>query len=119
MIEATEQTERKHLPIGSVVRVKGNEQEFMITSLFPVTEKAGQQGYFDFGAVLLPLGAVTRELMFFNKEDIEQIVFLGYIDIQFQELLANYDDLLESITYPKFTVEDFKAMDAQSPFRKK
>ena len=119
MIKATETQDRQHLPIGSVVRVHGNEHNLMITSLFPVTEKGGQQGYFDFGAVLLPLGAVTRDLMFFNKEDIEQIVFLGYVDVHFQELIANYDELVDKIDYPKFTVQEFKEMDDQNPFNKK
>ena len=118
MIKATETQERQHLPIGSVVRVHGNDNNMMITSLFPVTEKGGEQGYFDFGAVLLPLGAVTRDLMFFNKEDIDQIIYLGYVDVHFQELIANYDELVDKIEYPKFTVQEFKEMEDQNPFKK-
>ena len=39
---------REHLPIGTVVRVNVGSQSLMISTLFPVTEKDGQKGYFDF-----------------------------------------------------------------------
>ncbi|WP_431770470.1 DUF4176 domain-containing protein [Streptococcus gallolyticus] len=99
--------EREHLPIGTVVRVNGDSQNLMISTLFPVTEKDGQKGYFDFGAVPLPLGVVSQDLVFFNKEDIEEILFLGYIDVSFQQLIANYDELVTKIQYPQFTVDNF------------
>ena len=75
MIKATETQNRQHLPIGSVVRVHDNEHNLMISSLFPVTEKGGEQGYFDFGAVLLPLGAVTRDLIFLTKRTLKRLSF--------------------------------------------
>nr|WP_205395918.1 DUF4176 domain-containing protein [Streptococcus lutetiensis] len=101
-------TDRELLPIGTVVRVKDGSQSLMITTLFPVTEKDGQKGYFDFGAVPLPLGVVGQDLAFFNKEDIDEVLFLGYVDVSFQQLLANYEDLLSKIKYPKFTVDHYK-----------
>lgn len=100
-------TDRELLPIGTVVRVKDGSQNLMITTLFPVTEKDDQKGYFDFGAVPLPLGVVGRDLVFFNKEDINEVLFLGYIDVSFQQLLANYEDRFSKIKYPKLTVENY------------
>lgn len=55
------------LPFGSVVVVKGSEQEFVIISQMPVTEINGQQGYFEFGAATLPMGLVSQEIIFFNS----------------------------------------------------
>lgn len=98
---------REHLPIGTVVRVNVGSQSLMISTLFPVTEKDGQKGYFDFWAVPLPLGVVNQDLAFFNKEDIDEVLFLGYVDVSFQQLIANYDELISNIQYPKFTVEDY------------
>ena len=100
-------TDRELLPIGTVVRVKDGSQSLMITTLFPVTEKDDQKGYFDFGAVPLPLGVVGQDLAFFNKEDIDEVLFLGYVDVSFQQLTANYDELATKIKYPKFTVESY------------
>ena len=99
--------ERQHLPIGTVVKANGGEQNLMITTLFPITEKNGQQGYFDFGAVPLPLGLVSREMAFFNREDIQEIIYLGYIDANFQQLIENYDELVSQIAHPHFTVEEY------------
>ena len=99
--------EREHLPIGTVVRVNGGNQNLMICSLFPITEKNGKQGYFDFGGVPLPLGVVSQDMAFFNKEDIDEILFLGYVDASFQQLTANYDELISKIDFPKFTVKEY------------
>lgn len=99
--------DRELLPIGTVVRVKDGSQSLMITTLLPVTEKDGQKGYFDFGAVPLPLGVVSQDLAFFNKEDIDEVLFLGYVDVSFQQLTANYDELVTKIKYPRFTVENY------------
>ncbi len=101
-------TDRELLPIGTVVRVKDGSQSLMITTLFPVTEKDGQKGYFDFGAVPLPLGVVGQDLVFFNKEDIDEVLFLGYVNVSFQQLLANYEELTSKIKYSKFTVDYYK-----------
>lgn len=48
------------LPVGSVVKVTGSDQEFVIISQMPVTEINGQQGYFEFGAATLPMGLVSQ-----------------------------------------------------------
>ncbi|MGT2959954.1 DUF4176 domain-containing protein [Streptococcus caballi] len=100
--------ERNHLPIGTVVKVKDGNQNLMITSLFPIIERNGEKGYFDFGATLLPLGAVSQEQAFFNKEDIEEIIFMGYVDIYFQQLIENYDDLVSKIEYPRFAIKNYQ-----------
>lgn len=101
-------SKRTALPIGSVVRVKDGTEPFMIINQCPVTEKDGAQGYFDFGAVTLPLGLVNQNIIFFNKEDIDEVLFIGYIDRRFQEFLSRYDEEVGKISYDRFTVEEFK-----------
>jgi len=73
-------SERTALPIGSVVRVREGVEPVMIVNHCPVTEKDGKQGYFDFGAVSLPLGLI----------------------------LSRYDEEVSKISYDHFTIEDFK-----------
>ena len=92
------------LPVGSVVKVTGSDQEFVIISQLPVTEINGQQGYFEFGAKTLPMGLVSQEIIFFNSEDIDQIIYLGYIDVQFQEFANRYEEILTSIEYEQLTI---------------
>ena len=101
-------SERTALPIGSVVRVREGLEPVMIVNHCPVTEKDGKQGYFDFGAVSLPLGLINQNIIFFNKEDIDEVLFFGYIDRRFQDFLSRYDEEVSKITYDHFTIEDFK-----------
>lgn len=81
------------LPVGSVVKVTGSEQEFVIISQLPVTEIDGKQGYFEFGAAMLPMGISSQEMIFFNSEDVDKIIYLGYIDVQFQEFANRYEEI--------------------------
>ena len=106
------------MPIGSVVRVHGNDNNMMITSLFPVTEKVVSKATLILEQSFYLLVLLLEILMFFNKEDIDQIIYLGYVDVHFQELIANYDELVDKIEYPKFTVQEFKEMDDQNPFKR-
>ncbi|PCS06216.1 hypothetical protein RU86_GL000448 [Lactococcus piscium] len=75
----------------------------------PVTEINGQQGYFEFGAATLPIGVSSQEMIFFNSEDVAKIIYLGYIDVKFQEFANQYEDLLATMQYKKLkitTVDD-------------
>ena len=87
------------LPVGSVVQVKGSDQKFMITSQLPVAEIEGKKGYFNFGAATLPLGRYNQEMIFFNSEDVDEIIYLGYVDANFQEFTNNYEKILATIQY--------------------
>lgn len=92
---------KQHLPIGTIVKVKKSEFNYMIASLFPVVEVDKINGYFDFGGVTLPVGVSGQNMFFFNKDDIENILFIGYIDKSFQDFIINYDEIVSKITYPK------------------
>lgn len=92
------------LPVGSVVKVNGNDQNFMIISQLPIAEIEGKQGYFEFGAVTLPIGLTSQDMFFFNAEDIDNLVYLGYIDAEFQKFSNQYDEILSEIQYEKLEI---------------
>lgn len=98
----------KQLPIGSIVRVAGSSEQLMIVAQFPITTVKDQQGYFDFGAVSLPIGLSNQQLYFFNKENIQELIFMGYTDIKFQTFISNCEEYERSITFPKLSVSDFE-----------
>lgn len=95
--------ENKPLPIGTVVMLDNSSIPLMIITQFPVTRVNGEEGYFDFGAVTLPIGLTTEGEYFFNREDIKQILFLGYVDSNYQEFASKYEELVESMTYKRLT----------------
>lgn len=93
--------ERKHLPLGTVVKIVGSSENYMIVSQFPAVAINQKNGYFDFGGVPLPIGLSSKNVVFFNLDDISEILFVGYIDKEFQGFMARYDELVGSIKYPK------------------
>ena len=68
------------LPLGSVVRLKKDEKKLMIVSRTPICSQKGTIGYFDYAACVYPIGLTGQKRIFFNKEDIEEVFFEGYIE---------------------------------------
>ncbi|MBM7643751.1 DUF4176 domain-containing protein [Streptococcus loxodontisalivarius] len=94
------------LPLGSVVTLANNNQnKFMIISRGILTEKGDGVVYFDYSGVVIPQGMVNpNELYFFNKDNIDQILFEGYNDSEEQEFEKIYDKLILESGYPKGTI---------------
>ncbi|KRM22329.1 DUF4176 domain-containing protein [Latilactobacillus graminis] len=94
------------LPLGSVVALKDSDGTLLtIVSRGALTEQAGTTYYADYGAVVSPLGLVdVDEIYFFNHENIEEVVFVGYCDAQEQEFEADYPTLIASSQYPKLEI---------------
>ena len=66
---------KKLLPLGSVVKLKNEEQKIMIISRLPLYNNKGNIGYFEYEACLFPNGQVDQQMYFFNKTDIDKVVF--------------------------------------------
>ena len=81
------------LPIGSVIRVKEANKQMMIIGILQEVE--GVQ--YDYIGVLYPEGFLTPEQVFlFNHEDIDDISFLGYMDIEHQAFRNNIRALIKA-----------------------
>lgn len=69
------------LPIGSVVLLKGGEKRIMITSR--IISKAGTNEIYDYAACYYPEGIVDpKSMIFFNRDAIDTIYFLGFQDAE-------------------------------------
>ena len=67
------------LPVGSVVLLKNGNIRIMITGYFPIVED--EHSYYDYCGILYPEGLIDlKTLGFFNRESIEKVFSLGYID---------------------------------------
>ena len=81
-------TEKKFLPIGTVVLLKNGKKEVMILSycIFPkgdIYEKGksvnGEGRMFDYGACTYPEGLISSDqILCFNHDNIERICYMGY-----------------------------------------
>ncbi len=89
---------KKLLPIGSVVHVKGASKNMMIIGIATTNENK----YYDYFAVLYPEGFIDdKHSYLFNHQDIDKIVFIGYINSEMQALRSELSDMLKKETNDK------------------
>lgn len=92
------------LPLGSIVTLKKSQKprKFMIIVRNGLLTKNGITGYMDYVACLYPVG-LNSKTFYFNREDIKDILFIGYVD----ELELKYQQLYleEKFNYPRFTLD--------------
>ena len=69
-----------YLPLGSVVLLKGSEQKVIIIGRGLLTTSVNSKMFKDYGGVLYPYGIIGENIMFFNHNDIDKVVFKGYKD---------------------------------------
>lgn len=68
--------EKKFLPLGSIVILKGAMKKLMIISRASVLNNK----YFDYGAILYPEGMIDENVAYFNSQDIVKVVSEAYTD---------------------------------------
>lgn len=61
--------------------------------------------YFDFVGVILPVGFDAEHTVFFNREDIAEVYFEGYVDVSEEEAQRIFSEQENEIEYPKFRVD--------------
>lgn len=82
------------LPIGSVVILKESEKKVMIVGVGQVG--SGDNHIWDYAGVLFPEGYVDADTLFlFDNEQIAQVYFLGYQDIEQQNFKTMVEESLE------------------------
>ena len=86
----------KFLPIGSVVKVKENDKQLMITGYLPVREKDGKKEVYDYLGCVYPLGVVKTDInAVFNRADIEKILYIGHVDDDCKKLIETLQEGVE------------------------
>lgn len=96
------QNNEQILPIGSVVITQEGRIPLMIVSRGSLYNESGNVGYFDYSAVPYPSGITDeKEFAFFNREDVESIIFIGYVNSEEQIFAENYDRLISESGYRK------------------
>lgn len=85
----------KILPIGSIIYLKGGEQKLMILNRGPQADVDGVLTMFDYSASPYPAGMSPEHVIFFNAENIDKVLFEGYIDEAEERFLEVYKEWLE------------------------
>ncbi len=82
------------LPVGSVVLLKGGEKRVMICGR--IQTKSGEDTIFDYSACMFPDGIVDpTKMIFFNRDDIERVFFIGLQDAEELAYAAKIKELGE------------------------
>lgn len=77
----------KILPIGSVVLIKNAVKKAMIIGYMQLGSRENNRLY-DYVGVMYPSGSLGVETQFlFDHEDIQDIIFTGYKNSEFDELI--------------------------------
>lgn len=80
--------EEKFLPVGTVVKIKQNVKEIMITGYRVIADEIE----YDYCGVLHPYGVTNTKKIVFDHTDIEKISFKGYSNKDFIELNKKLKD---------------------------
>ncbi|WP_102707840.1 DUF4176 domain-containing protein [Terribacillus saccharophilus] len=68
------------LPIGSIVYLNEGTSKLMILNRGPIIELNGEQKMFDYSACVYPQGLVADSVLYFNEENIDEVIFEGFKD---------------------------------------
>ncbi|QXE01474.1 DUF4176 domain-containing protein [Terribacillus sp. DMT04] len=83
------------LPIGSIVYLKEGTSKLMILNRGPIIELDGNQKLFDYSACVYPVGLVHDNVLYFNKENIDEVLFEGFKDSDEERFESLFKQWLE------------------------
>ncbi|PCS03963.1 type II secretion protein [Lactococcus piscium] len=71
--------------------LKEGTQKLMILNRGSVIENNGENLLFDYSAAIYPVGLNPEQVLYFNKEDIDKIVFEGYTDEEEERFMVLFE----------------------------
>ena len=84
---------KRHLPIGSVVKLKNNNKIVMITGYYSV-EYANDLEIYDYSGCAYPEGVMIKSsYCSFNQKDIKEVLFEGYKTEEYTKLTNDLNDI--------------------------
>lgn len=84
--------EKKFLPLGSIVIIKGSVKKLMLIARGAITLIDGKQKYYDYGACTYPEGVIGDSILYFNHEDIQSLIYKGYTDEDDERMIGNLEE---------------------------
>lgn len=81
------------LALGSIVYLQNGRKKLMILNRGPVVDLGEGNVYFDYAGCLYPHGLFPEKVYYFNEENIDKVIFNGYVDeeeARFQELYEKW-----------------------------
>lgn len=89
------------LPLGSIVIVKGGIKKTIVIARGIAADLGGGPKRFDYGGCLYPEGLLGDQLLYFNHEDINKVVFTGFSDEDNILMVENINNWIETSGFEK------------------
>lgn len=83
------------LPIGSVVYLKEGNRKIMVLNRGVMLEQVGEKVIFDYSGCIYPVGLDAKQVIYFNEENIDRIIFEGFKDEEESRYQELYHQWLE------------------------
>lgn len=83
------------LPIGTIVYLKEGSQKLMILNRGVTIEQNGENVLFDYSAAFYPMGLNPEQLFYFNRDDVDKVVYKGYSDEEEERFAKIYQRWLD------------------------
>lgn len=103
----------KLLPLGSIILLKEGMQKLVVIGRGAVYEDAetGNDRFADYMGAIYPTGINPEKTIFFQHENIDKVVFIGYSDEEEVRFLEIYDEwqqgLVDASESETYTAESF------------
>jgi hypothetical protein len=92
---------KKYLPLGSIVKLEGMDDNIMIMGYMPYGELDGKSISGDYSGVKVNEGYNYENSIVFNKEHISNVIFMGYKNMEIINRLKCCDIMLDTIKNSK------------------
>lgn len=99
----------KYLPLGSVVILKGGVQKVVIVARGMIVKITESPLFFEYGGALYPQGIVDDNIMYFNDEDIQKVIYEGYKDDDDALMCENINEWFQNSPYEKGNAKKIKS----------
>lgn len=104
------------LPIGSVVLLKGSTQKMMICGIVQMVEEENGRVLYDYSAFIHPYGYIDADHLYvFNRDSIEKVVSVGYIDDRLIAAYKNVNALLPRVRSGELPMEELEKIRPEKP----
>lgn len=73
-------SDKEILPIGTIVYLEGGTEKIMILNRAALSQQDNSEVLFDYSGAIYPVGLNPEQVFYFNQENIERVIFMGFID---------------------------------------
>lgn len=74
------------LPIGSIIKMKNSDLNFMIYGYVDKNKKV-EDNYYDYFCCIYPTGINGKDAILIQKDKIEKVIFIGYQNTEFNDFV--------------------------------